>query len=56
VAWEIDSDGQRKAYPDDQFAYGDCRQLTDFMGRLGLKFPLDEEENPVGTIFWFELR
>src|SRR5262249_31056779 len=30
----------RKAYPDDEFAYGVDWQLVDFMRRLGLKYPI----------------
>lgn len=44
-----------KAYPDDVYPFNDCRQLADFMRRLGLKFPLDENDEPLGDAYTFEL-
>ncbi len=32
-------DPNSKAYPDDDFAYGDCWQLTDFLRKLGIPYP-----------------
>jgi hypothetical protein len=53
VSWDLESDEPGKSYPDDRYPYGDCQQLSDFMRRLGLKFPLDDEGNPVGDTYWF---
>lgn len=33
---------ERKAYPEDRYPYGDCRQLTDFLARLG--WPMENGE------------
>lgn len=32
-----------KAYPQDENNYGDCWQLTDFMEKLALPYPIDDE-------------
>ncbi len=53
--WDLDDDNPGKAYPDDQFDCGDCRQLNDFMRRLGLKSPLDENDETVGTPYRFDV-
>jgi hypothetical protein len=39
------------AYPEDEFEYGDCWQLVDFMGKLGLSYPIDEEGNVQGKLY-----
>jgi hypothetical protein len=37
---ETDLDGSPgKAYPDDEFEYADCWQLTDFLRKLGTPYP-----------------
>jgi hypothetical protein len=55
VFWDLKAKAPGKAYPDDRSPYGDCRQLSDFMRRLGLGFPIDDDENPVGTTYRFDL-
>jgi hypothetical protein len=42
VEWHLGECQPAKAYADDRFAYNDCWQLTDFMGRLGLVYPIDD--------------
>lgn len=39
----MDVDNEIKAYPDDEFAIGDCWQLTDFLRKLGTPYPEGEE-------------
>ena len=39
-----DDDRSHKAYEDDEFDYGDIWQLTDFMKKLGVPYPDDEED------------
>ena len=53
VRWDLD-DLPEKAYPDDESEYGNCWQLTDFMNRIGLEYPIDKEGNSNGSIFTFE--
>jgi hypothetical protein len=52
VEWteEIMSGGQ-KAYPDDEYPYGSDWQLTDFMRRLGLRYPVRPDGTPDGRTF-----
>jgi hypothetical protein len=40
-----------KAYPDDEFEYGDCWQIVDFMAKLGLEYPIDEEGHVQGQVY-----
>jgi hypothetical protein len=43
-----------KAYPADRFRYGEDWQLTDFMEKLGLDFPVDDRGEPHGTTYRFQ--
>jgi hypothetical protein len=42
VTWDLGEDRPGRAYEDDVHPYGDCWQVLDFMGRLGLPRPLDD--------------
>ncbi len=42
VRWDWEDEGEVKAYPEDEFGYGDCWQLVDFMEKVGLQYPIDE--------------
>jgi hypothetical protein len=49
VQWDdevFDSAARKKAYPTDQFFYGDDWQLVDFVGKLGLDYPVDDRGVP----------
>ncbi len=48
-AWDDEDAG--KAYPDDEFEYGDCWQMCDFMKRVGLAYPLTDTGEPRGDTF-----
>jgi hypothetical protein len=50
VRWDLDDEESEKAYPDDEFAQEDW-QLLDFMGKLGLPYPLDDDGMPKGDTF-----
>jgi hypothetical protein len=40
VPWtEHLEDAEEKAYPDDEYAYGNCWQMVDFMRHCGFRFP-----------------
>jgi hypothetical protein len=55
VPWDLEEDEPGKAYKDDEFDYGDCWQLMDFMRRLGLPYPFSPEGQPLGKTFTFEV-
>lgn len=44
IRWtdELLGEAEIKAYPDDEFCYGDCWQMADFMKRLGYPYEYDE--------------
>jgi hypothetical protein len=50
----FEADEPFKAYPSDRYAYGDCMQLFDFIDKLGLIYPIDDEEHPIGDLYRFE--
>lgn len=41
--WDLTEEDSDNAYDDDQFTYNDCWQVTDFMHRLGLVYPIDDD-------------
>ena len=51
--WDLDDDEAGKAYPDDEFAFNDCWQITDFMRRLGLVYPVDDNGKASGATYHF---
>jgi hypothetical protein len=48
IRWNWEDEGEVKAYPGDEFGYGDCWQLVDFMEKVGLQYPIDAEGNIQG--------
>ncbi len=42
IRWDWEYDEDEKAYEGDEYGYGDCWQLLDFMKKLGLDYPIDE--------------
>jgi len=51
--WDRDEEDADLAYDDDQFPYNDCWQVTDFMGRLGLTYPIDDEGRTDASTYRF---
>jgi hypothetical protein len=47
---------RKKAYPADQFYYGDDWQLVDFLGKLGLDYPIDDRGAAHGVTYRFECK
>jgi hypothetical protein len=45
---------RKKAYPSDQFHYGDDWQLIDFMNKLGFDYPVDDRGVPHGATYLFK--
>jgi hypothetical protein len=50
----FEAEERTKAYPTDQFNYGDDWQLVDFMGKLGLDYPVDDRGVPHGVTYRFK--
>jgi len=53
VTWNFDDDGPDWAYQTDQRPIGDCWQMLDFMGKLGLRFPEDDQGQATGETYTF---
>lgn len=53
TAWDDETDGVDKAYPDDEFPAGDCWQLCDFMKKIELEYPIDDDGKVLGKTFRF---
>ena len=56
VPWSdeiLESTTQPRAYPADQYGYGNEWQLVDFMSKLGLDYPVDDRGEPHGTTYRF---
>jgi hypothetical protein len=51
--WDLEDADPGNAYPDDQFPYNDCWQVKDFMHRLGLVYPLDDDGKVNGATYRF---
>ena len=51
TVWDLDMEDEEFAYPDDQFPYGDAWQVIDFMTKLGLQYPFDDEKRIAGHTF-----
>lgn len=50
VHWDEDMDTASKAYPDDEFNFEDW-QLLDFMRKLQLPIPLNDDLEPAGNLY-----
>lgn len=51
--WDRDEEDPDLGYDDDQFPYNDCWQVTDFMRRLGLVYPIDDDGNTEASTYGF---
>ena len=54
MTWDLDNDAPGKAYDEDEFPIGDCWQVVDFMGKLGLTYPVDDQGQATGETYMFE--
>jgi hypothetical protein len=50
VRWDMEEEEPSKAYPTDEFVQGEW-QLTDFMKKLKLPYPIDDDGNPKGQTY-----
>jgi hypothetical protein len=55
VTWDLDEDESGKAYESDRFPFNDCWQLADFMQKLGLSYPIDDNGEIHGESYRFEV-
>ncbi len=55
VTWDLDEEDPDHAYADDEFSYLDCWQLTDFMRKLGLAYPVSDEGEALGPTYRFDV-
>jgi hypothetical protein len=53
--WDLEDEETEKAYPDDEFPFNDCWQVTDFMNRLGLIYPVDDNGKVSGASYRFHI-
>ena len=51
VEWDLEQQEESKAYPDDEFAIGDCWQMCDFMKKIGLEYPIGADGSALGDTF-----
>jgi hypothetical protein len=56
VAWDLEEEDSGKAYESDRFAFNDCWQLTDFMQKLDLLYPIDDQGKIHGDWYRFEVK
>ena len=58
VPWDLDEDEDDgpKAYPEDEYSAGEEWQLLDFMTKLGLVYPMDEQGNYLGAKYHFKVK
>lgn len=49
----FEADERTKAYPTDEFYFGDDWQLVDFMRKVGLDFPVDDQGTAHGLTYRF---
>lgn len=54
IRWDLDDLDRPKAYTDDEFGSEDW-QMVDFMGKVGLPYPVDREGKCRGDAFQFSL-
>ena len=50
VRWDLEADEVEKAYPNDEFTQEDW-QLLDFMNKLELPDPLNDDGTPKGQVY-----
>jgi hypothetical protein len=55
VTWNVDSDEELKAYPEDKYPCGTDWQMLDFMEKLSLPYPLDSNGRNLGSTYKFSI-
>jgi hypothetical protein len=55
VTWDLDEEEPGKAYESDRFPLNDCCQLIDFMQKLGLVYPIDDNDEIDADEYRFEV-
>jgi hypothetical protein len=49
----LEAESQEKAYPEDEFKNGCDWQMCDFIKKLGLIYPMDNEGKILGKTYFF---
>ncbi len=55
LPWDLEDESPGKAYEDDEYTYGDCWQLVDFLRKLKMAYPFTADGQPDGDTFIFEI-
>jgi len=56
IRWDPEVQEPTKAYPDDEFGSGEDWQITDFMAKVGLIYPIDDSGSSIGSKFDFSAK
>jgi hypothetical protein len=49
--WDMENANEEKAYPDDEYMYGDEWQLLDFLKKFNIAYPFDNDWKHTGKVF-----
>jgi hypothetical protein len=52
ITWDLEDMTTSKAYPEDEFPINDCWQVSDFMKKLGLDYPIADDGSVLGETFY----
>jgi hypothetical protein len=52
ITWDLEAETTPKAYPEDEFPVCDCWQVSDFMKKLGLDYPIADDGSVLGETFY----
>jgi hypothetical protein len=55
IPWDLENESPGRAYEDDEFTYGDCWQLVDFMRKLKISYPFTADGRVLGDTYLFEV-
>jgi len=55
VTWDLESDEPGKAYPEDEYSYGDDWQMLDFLKKLRVAYPTGSDGRPLGPTYRFKI-
>ena len=56
IRWDPEDEEAAKAYPTDEFGAGEDWQITDFMAKVGLLYPIDDNGRSIGSKFDFKVK
>jgi hypothetical protein len=53
--WNSEAETQGRAYPGDEFKFGEDWQMCDFIRKLGLIYPVGDDGKPNGDTYFFQV-